>query len=76
MQPLEALLRPVAMYAHGPDSNRVDWWRPLNPEAEHLDSNSLRLRSSSRKTNARRGAKSARGGRISESTAQTSRGFF
>jgi DUF1680 family protein len=39
MQPQYALLRPVAGYGNGPDSNRVEWWLPLAPETERLDSN-------------------------------------
>lgn len=38
MQPLDALLRPVAEYTYGPDAARVDWWLPVQPEAEKQDS--------------------------------------
>jgi DUF1680 family protein len=39
MQPQEAVLRPVAEYSSGPEANRIEWWLPVKPEAERLDSN-------------------------------------
>jgi DUF1680 family protein len=39
MQPQYAVVRPIAEYTNGPDSNRVEWWLPLTPDAERLDSN-------------------------------------
>lgn len=39
MQPQTALLRPIAEYTSGPDSNVLNFWLPLVPKAEGLDSN-------------------------------------
>ena len=39
VQPQDAVLRPIAEYASGPDANRFEWWLPVQPEAERLDSN-------------------------------------
>lgn len=39
IQPASALLRPLAEYTSGPDLNRLDFWLPLVPETEKLDSN-------------------------------------
>jgi len=39
MQPQTALLRPIAEYTLGPDSNVVNFWLPLVPTAAGLDSN-------------------------------------
>jgi len=39
MQPQSAVLRPIAEYSHGSDSNRIEWWLPLDGESERLDSN-------------------------------------
>lgn len=39
MQPADAQLRPIAEFTFGPDGNRVEWWLPVQPGAEKLDSN-------------------------------------
>lgn len=39
IQPQSALLRPIAEYTAGPDANVLDFWLPLVPNAEGLDSN-------------------------------------
>jgi hypothetical protein len=39
IQPQTALLRPIAEYTDGPDQNELDFWLPLVPQAEGLDSN-------------------------------------
>lgn len=39
IQPQTALLRPIAEYTEGPDQNELDFWLPLVPHAEGLDSN-------------------------------------
>lgn len=39
MQPQTALLRPIAEYTSGPDANVLDFWLPLVPTSEGLDSN-------------------------------------
>ncbi len=39
MQPQTALLRPIAEYTSGPDANVLNFWLPLVPKAEGLDSN-------------------------------------
>ena len=39
LQPQTALLRPIAEYTDGPDQNELNFWLPLVPQAEGLDSN-------------------------------------
>jgi DUF1680 family protein len=39
IQPQTALLRPIAEYTGGPDQNELNFWLPLVPTAEGLDSN-------------------------------------
>ena len=39
LQPQTALLRPIAEYTDGPDQNELNFWLPLVPHAEGLDSN-------------------------------------
>ena len=39
MQPGVALLRPIAEFTTGPDSNRLEFWLPIKPQIEKLDSN-------------------------------------
>jgi DUF1680 family protein len=39
IQPQTALLRPIAEYTGGPDQNELNFWLPLVPQAEGLDSN-------------------------------------
>jgi hypothetical protein len=39
LQPQTALLRPIAEYTDGPDQNELDFWLPLVPQTEGLDSN-------------------------------------
>jgi DUF1680 family protein len=39
IQPQTALLRPIAEYTDGPDQNELDFWLPLVPQTEGLDSN-------------------------------------
>ncbi len=39
IQPQTALLRPIAEYTAGPDQNELDFWLPLVPTSEGLDSN-------------------------------------
>lgn len=39
LQPQTALLRPIAEYTAGPDANVLNFWLPLVPTAEGLDSN-------------------------------------
>jgi DUF1680 family protein len=38
IQPQTALLRPIAEYTGGPDQNELDFWLPLVPQIEGLDS--------------------------------------
>jgi hypothetical protein len=38
MQPGVALLRPVAEFTGGPDSNHLEFWLPIKPQVEKLDS--------------------------------------
>jgi DUF1680 family protein len=38
MQPATALLRPIGEFTFGPDGNQVEWWLPVQPTAEKLDS--------------------------------------
>jgi hypothetical protein len=39
LQPQTALLRPIAEYTAGPDANVLNFWLPLVPTSEGLDSN-------------------------------------
>jgi hypothetical protein len=39
LQPQTALMRPIAEYTDGPDQNELDFWLPLVPQTEGLDSN-------------------------------------
>jgi DUF1680 family protein len=39
LQPQAALLRPIAEYTDGPDQNELNFWLPLEPTSEGLDSN-------------------------------------
>jgi DUF1680 family protein len=39
IQPATALLRPMAEFTNGPDSNRLDFWLPVKAQVEKLDSN-------------------------------------
>jgi len=34
-----ALLRPIAEFTGSPDSNHLEFWLPLKPQTEKLDSN-------------------------------------
>lgn len=39
VQPGIAVLRPMAEFTGGPDSNQLDFWLPVKPQVEKLDSN-------------------------------------
>ena len=38
-QEADAVLRPIAEFTNGLDQSRIDYWLPLEPESEKLDSN-------------------------------------
>lgn len=39
VQPAAALLRPIAEFTLGPDTNQLNFWLPVKPQVEQLDSN-------------------------------------
>jgi hypothetical protein len=39
VQPGIAMLRPIAEFTIGPDSNHLEFWLPVKPQLEKLDSN-------------------------------------